>query len=255
MNCMKKKQVKEQEYFDRLAETAGEIWWGSTTLAGIKRLQRRGHLVAQKLARFKDPMVLELGCGTGAFSKFVLDELPLLRLTSCDISPKSVQIAADRYASYKYASFEIADATSMDYDAGTFDAVIGNSILHYLPIEISLQECFRALKPCGIIWFSEPNMMNPQVAIEKNVGFIGRLLGNTEGETAFFRWSLTQMLRKVGFQDVSVQCYDFLHPIVPGPLIGIFDSLGRLFERIPFLREISGSLLVYACKPDVGNVV
>ena len=32
----KERQIREQEHFDRLTETAGEIWWGSTTKAGIK---------------------------------------------------------------------------------------------------------------------------------------------------------------------------------------------------------------------------
>jgi len=255
---MKKKegyQIKEQKHFDRLAETTGEIWWGSTTPAGIRRLQRRAHLIAQKLVRFRDPIVLELGCGTGGFSMFVLEELPLLRLTGCDISPKSVRVATDRYAKYKNACFEVEDATSLHYATATFDAVIGNSILHHLPIEISLRECFRVLKQSGIIWFSEPNMMNPEIAIEKNVRFIGKMLQNTEDETAFFRFSLTKTLQRIGFQNVSVQPFDFLHPIVPMPLIGIIDRVGRLVERMPLLREISGSLVICACKPDAGNVI
>ena len=201
-------QTKEQQHFDRLTETAGEIWWGSTTEAGIKRLRKRAYLIAQKLAHFKDPVVLELGCGTGAFSKFILEELPLLRLTACDISPKAIQAATERYADYKNACFEVADVSSMHYATNTFDAVIGNSVLHHLPIEISLRECFRVLKPGGIIWFSEPNMMNPQIAIEKNIRFIGRMLQNTEDETAFFRWSLAKTLQEVGFCNVSVQPSD-----------------------------------------------
>ncbi len=251
---MKNSKLKQQEYFDRLAETTGEIWWGSSTPAGLRRLQRRAHLVIQKLSCFKDPMVLEIGCGTGAFSKFILKELSSLHLTGCDISPKAIEIAANRYDSYKHVCFEVADATSMHYNTSIFDAVIGNSILHHiLPLEICLWECFRVLKPGGIIWFSEPNMLNPQIAIEKNVRFIGRLLQDTEDETAFFRWPLTKILRRIGFQDVSVQPFDFLHPIIPNSLIGIFDSVGRLFEKTPFLREISGSLLIYARKPCVGK--
>lgn len=39
-------QRRQQEHFDRLAEANGEIWWGSTTAAGIKRMQRR--VVADK---------------------------------------------------------------------------------------------------------------------------------------------------------------------------------------------------------------
>ena len=248
-------QLREKKFFDKLVKTTGGVWWGHATAAGIGRMRRRARLAAQKLTRFRDPVVLELGCGTGTLSKFILEELPLLRLTACDISPECVQIANDRYGVFKNARFEVADATSTRYASDTFDAVIGNSILHHLPIELSLRECFRLLKTDGIILFSEPNMMNPQIAIEKNSSFIGRILQNTENETAFFRWSLAKTLQRFGFQDVSVQPFDFLHPIVPSSLIGVIDSIGRVFEKIPLLREVAGSLFIYACKSDADKTV
>jgi len=243
---MEKKQLTQKEFYG-----ISPVLQPHTTPAAIKRLQRRARLIAQELARFKDPKVMELGCRTGGFSKFVLEGLPLLRLACCDISPKAVQIASNRYGDYKNACFELVDASSMHYDTGTFDAIIGNSVLHHLPIETSLRECFRVLKPGGIIWFSEPNMMNPEVFIEVKVCFIKRILKMAEDETAFFRWSLINKLRKIGFQDVSVQPFEFLHPIAPRLLINFFDRVGRFVERVPLLRELSGSLLIYACKPDV----
>ncbi len=99
------------------------------------------------------------------------------------------------------------------------------------------------------MWFSEPNMMNPQIALEKNIRFIGKMLQNTPDETAFFRWSMTRMLQRVGFDDVSVTPFDFLHPIVPEPLINVTDRIGRLCERLPIVREIAGSLFIRALKP------
>lgn len=256
-------RLKERLHFDSLAATSGEIWWGSTTPAGIKRLQRRACLIAGELARFNDPHVLELGSGTGALSKFVLEELPRLHLTGCDISPEAIRVAAERYVRYKNASFEVVDVTSMPYAEATFDAVIGNAVLHHLPLESSLHQCLRVLKPGGLIWFSEPNMINPEVAIERNIRFIGKMLQNTEDETAFIRWSLAKTLQRVGFQQVSIEPFDFLHPIVPRSLMNLVDSIGRLVERTPFLREISGSLLIravkdnpharYYCLPRIGH--
>lgn len=244
-------QTREKEHFDKLVESGEEIWWGSTTPAGLLRLKRRAQLTARCLRLFSDPWVLELGCGTGAFTKVVLEEMPLLRLTGCDISPKAVGVATRRYAGYQNARFEVADVTSLQYAANSLDAVIGNSVLHHLPVEASLRECLRTLKPGGMIWFSEPNMMNPEIAIEKNVHFIGKLLQNSEDETAFLRWSLAKMLRQIGYERVAVEPYDFLHPIVPKPFIGFVDTLGQWIEKIPLAREISGSLMISAFKPAV----
>jgi ubiquinone/menaquinone biosynthesis C-methylase UbiE len=244
------KTNQEQAHFDHLAEATGQIWWGSTTPAGIRRLQRRARFLAEKLKGFKKPKVLELGCGTGAFSKSLLEETELspFRLTSCDISPRAVRVASHRCASHKSACFEVADITSLHYESGIYDAVIGNSILHHLPLEISLKECFRVLKPGGMLWFTEPNMMNPEVAILKNIYFIGGLLQDTREETAFFRWPLAKAIRKVGFQNVRVEPFDFLHPIVPASLVNIIEAAGRICEKTPLLKEISGSLLISAYK-------
>lgn len=242
---------KEQEYFDRLVEKTGQIWWGSHTPAGIRRLKRRARLLSENLKDFKSCSILELGCGAGAFSQFILEApgLSFIHLTCCDISPQAIKVASHRYASDERISFEVADITSLHYDPDTFDAVVGNSILHHLPLEISLKECFRVLRPGGILWFSEPNMLNPEVAIEKNIHCIGKLAQTTKSESAFFRWSLAKMLQAVGFEDVRVDPYDFLHPLVPAFLMGIAETVGKLFEKIPLVKEISGSLLISACKP------
>lgn len=239
-------QHKEREHFDRLAAETGEIWWGSATEAGRQRLARRAEMVTALLGEFDDPRVLEVGCGTGAFSKALLERSPDLRLVGCDISPKSIEVTRRECAEYARAEFHEADATAMDYEPGSFDAVVGNSILHHLPAESTLAQCYQVLAPGGVLWFSEPNMMNPQIALEKNVRFIGKMLQNTEDETAFFRWQMRRMLHDAGFGRVDVRPFDFLHPAVPAQLIDVVDRIGRMFERAPVVREIAGSLVIRA---------
>lgn len=242
-------QQKEKEHFDKLAAQTGEIWWGSATAAGKERLRRRAQMVAELVAGFDDPRVLEVGCGTGAFSRAVLELSPDLRLVGCDISPLSLEVARRECAEYAQAEFLEIDATAMAFEPKSFDAVVGNSILHHLPAASTLAECFGVLRPGGVLWFSEPNMMNPQIALEKNVRFIGKMLQNTEDETAFFRWQMTGILRDAGFDQIEVMPFDFLHPAVPERLIDVVDRLGRFCERAPLVREIAGSLVIRATRP------
>jgi 2-polyprenyl-3-methyl-5-hydroxy-6-metoxy-1,4-benzoquinol methylase len=243
------RQDLERQHFDVLANASGEIWWGSTTQAGMKRLERRAKLVKQQLGRYTDPKVLELGCGTGAFTRYILQELPDLDLTAFEISPECVRIAAERYGHFKNVKFICKDATCDSADSRMFDVVIGNSVLHHLALRSSLERCFHLLRPKGSILFFEPNMMNPQIAIEKNIRFIGKMLQNTPDETAFFRWSLDKALRETGFTGVRVIPFDFLHPIIPSKLIGVFTKIGDVLEATPILKEFSGSLLITAVKP------
>lgn len=249
---MKRKQgyqANEKNHFDKLAEVKGEIWWGSVTSAGIRRLRRRAELVLREIRFNPDPRVLELGCGTGAFSQFMLRGFPLLRLRCCDISGKSVEVAAKRCSKYRNVSFEIKDITADPYPDAAFDFVVGNSVLHHLPVVSVLNACFRILSPGGAILFFEPNMMNPQIAVEKNISFIGRSLGNSDNETAFFRWPLEKILCNAGFRNVSVQPFDFLHPAVPAMMVDIISKIGGWIEKTPILREISGSMFISAYKP------
>lgn len=242
-------QYLEREHFDALANANGEIWWGSTTKGGIKRLERRARIVKQKLGYYVNPKVLELGCGTGAFTRYILQELPRLDLTACDISLECIRIASKRYSHFKNTKFLVKDVTAASLDLDSFDVIVCNSTLHHLPIMPSLQRCFQVLKHGGSIVCFEPNMMNPQIAIEKNIRFIGKMLQNTRNETAFFRWGLKKTLIEADFVNVNVTPFDFLHPIIPSKFIDVFSKIGEIAEVTPILKEFSGSLLITAVKP------
>jgi len=73
-------------------------------------------------------------------------------------------------------------------------------------------------------------------------------MGDSPDETAFIRWKLKNVLKKAGFKDIEIFPYDFLHPSVPKSLIGIVKSIGFVTEKTPLLREIAGSLIIYAKK-------
>lgn len=247
---MENYNFSEDRHFDFLVERCGDVWWGNKTEAGIERQHRRAKMLAELLCRYNCPTVLEVGCGAGAFSQHILKELPHTRFIGCDTSPKAIKIAKERCGNYSNSSFIMANAVSLPYGDLTFEAIVGNSILHHLPLEISLREFYRILKHGGMIWFSEPNMMNPQVFIEKNIYIIGKMLQNTKGETAFFRWALAKKLKDVGFQNIVVQPFDFLHPLIPRYLIKIVNKIGDLLEKTVILKEIAGSLIIKANKPN-----
>lgn len=247
-----KRVLREQEHFDRLAQETGEIWWGSTTPAGRLRKERRARLILDAIARFHDPLILELGCGTGALTQYLLKLQPNLSLVGLDVSPSCVKEAIRRFQAHPRAEFQVANAYELPFHDCMADAVVAASVIHHLDVPRALRECYRVLKPGGVIWFSEPNMMNPQVAVEKNIHFIGRLLDNSDDETAFFRWKLAGLLRRTGFADVMVKPYDFLHPGIPERMIPWAKKIEQFLESTPILREISGSLIVYAVKPMEG---
>jgi hypothetical protein len=90
--------------------------------------------------------------------------------------------------------------------------------------------------------------LNPQIAIQKNVSWIKRWLGDTPHEAAFFRWPLRGLLKRTGYRDVRVDPFDFLHPKTPGPVIRLVTMLGSFLENLPVISEFAGSLYIRATK-------
>jgi ubiquinone/menaquinone biosynthesis C-methylase UbiE len=240
---MQDRVTKEIRHGRFLAEHgAGEIWnWESP--AGKLRWARRVKMLSGHL---KPGMtVLELGCGTGYFTR----ELACsgANIIAIDVSRELLEIARTN-SSAPNVRYEIQNACALTGPDATFDSVVGSSILHHLEIEEALREVYRVLKPDGTIYFTEPNMLNPQIALQKNVPWIKRKLGDSPDETAFFRWWLRRLLEQTGYRDVRIDPFDFLHPKTPVPLIDRLNAVGRFLENVPIISEFAGSLYIRGVK-------
>ncbi len=133
-----------------------------------------------------------------------------------------------------------------------FDVIYGCSILHHLDVDTGLQEIHRILRPGGLLVLSEPNLINPQIFVQKHIPFLKSWMGDVPHETAFSRWSLAGTLTRLCFDSIEVRPFDFLYPWTPKPFIPLVASIGAITERIPGLREIAGSLFIVARKKREG---
>ncbi len=224
-----------------LAEGGAEKIWGWGTPAGKLRAERRAALIAEGGALGPGAKALEIGCGTGLFTAMFASSGA--SIVAVDLSDDLLDRARQRglaNVTFLHKNFEDCEVD------GPFDAVIGSSILHHLDMGRSLPKIRALLKPGGVMCFAEPNMLNPQIAIQKNIPFIKRLAGDSPDETAFFAWRLTSQLRSVGFDAVQITPFDWLHPSMPAPLINAARKIGSIVESVPLLREFAGSLLIRA---------
>jgi SAM-dependent methyltransferase len=223
-----------------------EAVWGWDSPAGRVRAQRRAELLIELLRRNPGETVLEIGCGSGVFTRQFAPHIP--RLVAIDLSEVLLRRARGHS---DFSTYCVADAEMLPFADRRFAAVVGSSVLHHLDLGTILREIWRVLVPGGVIAFAEPNMLNPQIALQKNIPALKERLGDSPDETAFVRWSLARQLRALGFINVMVRPYDFLHPLVPRPLIPFVDSLGRRLERLPLVCEIAGSLIISGQKPQM----
>lgn len=234
----------ERAHFKNLAPNAEKIW-GWSTPAGALRAQRRAQALIQAGRLENCRRILEIGCGTGIFTeKMALRTTAAV--TAIDLSDELLTIA--RTKNLKRVTFQTGDAMQLPFESSSFDAVVGNSILHHLEIEPALREVFRVLQPNGRAVFAEPNLLNPQIFIQKNIPFVKKWMGDSPDESAIVRWRLARLMRRIGFQTVHIFPFDFLHPATPSFLIAAVRKLGDLAEKIPVLKEIAGSVLIYGEK-------
>ena len=169
--------------------------------------------------------VLEIGCGTGLFTKELAGTDNAV--VAIDISERLILKAKARVSSGN-VHFIVGNAYETGFKSGSFDFIIGCSSLHHLDLHPALKEFLRILKPGGRILFTEPNMMNPQMALIKNVPSLKRRVGDSPDETAFFRWRMAKKLQRLGFVDVSVEPFDFIHPQIPASLLNVAERLTTL---------------------------
>ena len=219
--------------------------------AGRQRAERRAKYFIDLGEIAADTAALEIGCGTGIFTEKVYAKTHA-DITAIDLSPALLEQARTKLPDVK---FLVENAMSLSFEDNTFDVVYGSSVLHHLDMPAALSEFYRVLRPVaanggnpGKLVFAEPNMLNPQILIQKNVPLIKRWMGDSPDETAIVRFSMVKLLQQTGYKNVRVFPYYFLHPAVPKSLTSMFSTIGQAVEKIPLLKEIAGSVIIYAEK-------
>jgi len=225
----------------KLAAGDTERAWGWGTPAGRERAARRGRMLAAGARLGPGMRVLEIGCGTGLFTEMLAHSGA--SLVAVDISEDLLEKARAKGLPADRVVFLNKRFEDCDVD-GPFDAVVGSSILHHLEIEAALAKIHELLKPGGIMTFAEPNMLNPQVFIERKLRFL--FPNVSPDETAFTRSGISRLLRDAGFTEIRVIPHGWLHPALPRACMGIVSKLECLLEAIPVVREFAGSLCIRA---------
>jgi SAM-dependent methyltransferase len=237
--------AREMEHDRKIAARADEIWnWDSP--AGRLRADRRAGFFVEHAGLRAGVRAVELGCGTGLFLERTARSGAAI--VGVELSPTLLSQAHDRVGSLPNVALERGDAHRLPHSDASLDAVYGSSILHHLDLRGALAEARRVLRPGGRVAFTEPNIANPQVAFMFLVG-PRSYFGLSPDEMAFSRRRAIRTLVDLGYEDVAVTPFDFLHPATPQRWTAAVARLGERLEATPGVRGIAGSLLIRARKP------
>jgi len=181
-----------------------------------------------------DGLFLEIGCGAGVCAGY-FNSTRTGSYLGVDLAPALLQEGTRRYRHRNW--FVAADAARFPLPEASLDGIFGVSIVHHFqhPEQV-LAECYRLLRPGGIIAFSEPHRIAPN-----NIYQAIRRPATEIGVLRMSRRNLVRWFGQAGFSDIKIS--NFIY--TPSrPRWALLDALEATLSRVPLLRNLSVCLAV-----------
>lgn len=102
----------------------------------------------------QDAKVLELACGPGNITRYLLERRPDLKILATDIAPNMLELAK---VNSPDAEFRLLDCRDMSALKETYNGIVCGFCLPYLSEEESaelIRSCAALLKPGGVLYLS-----------------------------------------------------------------------------------------------------
>jgi SAM-dependent methyltransferase len=227
--------AKEVEFFDHFEAQHGD-YDVLGDLAYRRLLDRFGRLVRPRVGE----KCIDLGCGTGAFTRRLAEFQ--LDLTGVDISPRSIERAAQQSPGQRY---EVRDIMATGLPDACMDIAVFSGVLHHLPTAReragALTEARRLLRPGGRVFGFDPHSGSPSMWLYRDPRSpLYASTGKTENEVLLGREQMRQELTAAGFIDVSAEGIGGItYRYVESGRARLFLPLYNLYEMMTMLPVIS----------------
>lgn len=236
----------EKEFFDSFVHK------GEYDVFDEKGYNRIVHEIKRLLpkANGKRTRLLDIGCGTGAFTKRLTDEIN--DVYGLDISSKSVALAQKGELN---CAFVTGDAENLQFIKGSFDAIIFSGVLHHLPsMEEALIECYHTLVPGGCFIGFDPNGLNPAMWLYRSSKSpLATRKGWTENERLLYRDTIFNALERAAFKNVEVKgisgvSYKYIGTRHAMKVLKFYNFFDRCLESIGLGHKYGSFLISYGMK-------
>jgi SAM-dependent methyltransferase len=237
---------RENNLLDRLSRPDRFDYFANAFFACEKAL------VAEKVASVVPRgTVLNVGCGRHGIERDLFPETNYA-IYGVDINEESLRILGKRRI---YGGVVKGSITSLPVPSATVDVVYLRLVLHHLVapqnlLDEGLQECFRVLKPGGLLVLVEPNSWHPVGAL-MNLAHALRLdlyIHGTNDDVALSPRMLRRRLSSFA-SDISTHVISYAWrrlPISAQRLCNrVQRRLGRLSDKVPFFGH---TLMMIATK-------
>ena len=155
--------------------------------------------------------VLELACGTGILTERLRARLPAsVRIVATDLNPPMLEYARTKRGGVADIEWQQADAGSLPFPSGSFDAVACQFGFMFVPDKaVAFREARRVLAPGGLLAFNVWDSLQANQSMHVVQQTISSFLGCKPG---FFdlpfglhdRSLLHDLVRSNGFQQIEI---------------------------------------------------
>lgn len=180
-------------FWDRIAEK-----YARQPVADEATYQKKLQITRELLR--PDMRLLEFGCGTGSTAIALAPHVAHIR--AIDFSQRMIDIARDKAAAGGIGNVDFEQATLEALEAadGSFDAVLGHSILHLLKDRpAALRKTHRLLSPGGL-FVSSTACIGDFMKWFRYIAPVGRAIGRLPYVEVFTRATLEKELSAAGFE-------------------------------------------------------
>ena len=232
----------------REMEQSREAYWLRYPNTSPMKLRWRAVTVRHSFHILPGESIVEFGAGSGLWTEHLANVLRGENPITAAVFNHDLLLMAKKRQLPNVAFTSVIDLTK-DLPAEAFDYAVGTAILCHDQYPQTLQALWRALKPGGQILFFEANYWNPQVFLKNAIPPLGRWTGEARCQIGLRKYRLMHMASQQGFTHVDVIPFDIVHPLTPRLLLPLVRTLGFMAEHAPLVRELCGTLYIWAKKP------
>jgi len=245
---------KEKNFFDTFSDARE---YDVFTSYGYKALIRN-YLKLIRIPVTPKTRVIDLGCGTGAFTKRFREIYGNDKnFFGLDISEKSISLATKLAPGVHFCTGDIEQCCFKDQ---SFDIVLFSGVLHHFTdFEPCLLEGYRILKNNGCVLSYDPNIKNPFMWLYRHPSspFFSQK-GKTENERLLPAKQVNSSLREAGFTNVMTPCisgvtFKYVASAMGRILLPLYNLFEILWGISPLASKFGSFIIGYGEKKEAGK--
>jgi ubiquinone/menaquinone biosynthesis C-methylase UbiE len=190
--------------------------------------------------------VLDVACGTGVLTRALARLEAVESAVGVDLAPSLVERARELARDLPNVRYEQADARSLPFDGGSFDAVVLDSALTHIPSPgQALAEAFRVLRPGGRLGIFDGDYATATVALGDHDP-VQRCVDAMMAASVTDRWlvrRLPALVRAAGFELARFRSHGFVESGDAAYMLTVVDRGADLLHADGRLGDAAAAAL------------